>query len=47
MSPSICHHSQFDTNGDGQISTAELREAMKKLLGQQVLGESVPMSVHQ
>ncbi|XP_034565816.1 LOW QUALITY PROTEIN: calcium-binding protein 1b [Notolabrus celidotus] len=25
-----------DTNGDGQISTAELREAMKKLLGQQV-----------
>ena len=27
---------QFDTNGDGQISTAELREAMKKLLGQQV-----------
>lgn len=28
--------SQFDTNGDGQISTAELREAMKKLLGQQV-----------
>ncbi len=29
--------SQFDTNGDGQISTAELREAMKKLLGQQVL----------
>lgn len=28
--------SQFDTNGDGMISTAELREAMKKLLGQQV-----------
>lgn len=27
---------QFDTNGDGMISTAELREAMKKLLGQQV-----------
>ncbi|XP_045922698.1 calcium-binding protein 1b isoform X1 [Micropterus dolomieu] len=27
---------EFDTNGDGQISTAELREAMKKLLGQQV-----------
>uniref|UniRef100_A0A671SEE1 Calcium binding protein 1b n=1 Tax=Sinocyclocheilus anshuiensis TaxID=1608454 RepID=A0A671SEE1_9TELE len=23
---------EFDTNGDGQISTAELREAMKKLL---------------
>lgn len=29
-------NTQFDTNGDGQISTAELREAMKKLLGQQV-----------
>ncbi|MFT7796847.1 calcium-binding protein 1-like [Arapaima gigas] len=27
---------EFDTNGDGTISTAELREAMKKLLGQQV-----------
>ncbi|XP_072311529.1 calcium-binding protein 1b isoform X3 [Eucyclogobius newberryi] len=27
---------EFDTNGDGMISTAELREAMKKLLGQQV-----------
>uniref|UniRef100_A0A8C9VZ23 Calcium binding protein 1 n=1 Tax=Scleropages formosus TaxID=113540 RepID=A0A8C9VZ23_SCLFO len=27
---------EFDTNGDGAISTAELREAMKKLLGQQV-----------
>lgn len=27
---------QFDTNGDGEISTNELREAMKKLLGQQV-----------
>ncbi|XP_077442089.1 calcium-binding protein 1b isoform X1 [Vanacampus margaritifer] len=27
---------EFDANGDGQISTAELREAMKKLLGQQV-----------
>uniref|UniRef100_W5MMR0 Calcium binding protein 2a n=1 Tax=Lepisosteus oculatus TaxID=7918 RepID=W5MMR0_LEPOC len=27
---------QFDSNGDGQISTAELREAMKKLLGQQL-----------
>lgn len=32
----VFSHSQFDTNGDGQISTAELREAMKKLLGQQV-----------
>ncbi|RXM93053.1 Calcium-binding protein 1 [Acipenser ruthenus] len=27
---------KFDTNGDGEISTAELREAMRKLLGQQV-----------
>lgn len=27
---------QFDTNGDGEISTNELREAMRKLLGQQV-----------
>ncbi|TRY65607.1 hypothetical protein DNTS_015212 [Danionella cerebrum] len=26
----------FDTNGDGEISTGELREAMRKLLGQQV-----------
>ncbi|RMC05971.1 hypothetical protein DUI87_17516 [Hirundo rustica rustica] len=29
-------HREFDTNGDGEISTSELREAMKKLLGQQV-----------
>lgn len=28
--------SQFDTNGDGEISTSELREAMRKLLGHQV-----------
>ncbi|XP_030041864.1 calcium-binding protein 2 [Microcaecilia unicolor] len=27
---------EFDSNGDGCISTAELREAMKKLLGQQL-----------
>ncbi|XP_078083083.1 calcium-binding protein 4-like isoform X1 [Mustelus asterias] len=27
---------EFDTNGDGEISTMELREAMKKLLGQQI-----------
>lgn len=28
--------SQFDSNGDGQISLAELREAMKKLMGEQL-----------
>ncbi|TSM12569.1 Glycerol-3-phosphate acyltransferase 4 [Bagarius yarrelli] len=27
---------EFDSNGDGKISSSELREAMKKLLGQQV-----------
>uniref|UniRef100_A0A8C5PGS6 EF-hand domain-containing protein n=1 Tax=Leptobrachium leishanense TaxID=445787 RepID=A0A8C5PGS6_9ANUR len=27
---------EFDTNGDGRISTRELREAMRKLLGQQL-----------
>ncbi|KAF5900693.1 calcium-binding protein 2-like isoform X2, partial [Clarias magur] len=27
---------EFDSNGDGQISLAELREAMKKLMGQQL-----------
>lgn len=27
---------EFDTNGDGAISISELREAMRKLLGQQV-----------
>ncbi|XP_036792210.1 calcium-binding protein 1-like [Oncorhynchus mykiss] len=27
---------EFDTNGDGAISTSELREAMRTLLGQQV-----------
>uniref|UniRef100_A0A3B3VLT8 Calcium binding protein 1b n=1 Tax=Poecilia latipinna TaxID=48699 RepID=A0A3B3VLT8_9TELE len=35
---------EFDTNGDGQISTAELREAMKKLLGQQVRSRSERLS---
>ena len=29
-------NTQFDTNGDGAISLSELREAMRKLLGQQV-----------
>ncbi|XP_045886832.1 calcium-binding protein 2-like [Micropterus dolomieu] len=27
---------EFDSNGDGQISLSELREAMKKLMGEQV-----------
>ncbi|TSV81507.1 Calcium-binding protein 1 [Bagarius yarrelli] len=27
---------QFDSNGDGQISISELREAMKKLMGEQL-----------
>ncbi|KAF7710208.1 hypothetical protein HF521_009080 [Silurus meridionalis] len=27
---------EFDSNGDGQISLAELRDAMKKLMGQQL-----------
>lgn len=27
---------QFDSNGDGQISITELREAMKKLMGEQL-----------
>lgn len=27
---------QFDSDGDGQISLAELREAMKKLMGEQL-----------
>lgn len=34
MFSAVC--SQFDTNGDGAISTSELRDAMRKLLGQQV-----------
>lgn len=29
-------NTQFDTNGDGAISISELRDAMRKLLGQQV-----------
>ncbi|NXU53760.1 CABP2 protein, partial [Turnix velox] len=32
---------EFDTNGDGQISMAELREAMRKLLGQQLNSREV------
>lgn len=36
MKHSPFHTPQFDTNGDGEISTSELREAMRKLLGHQV-----------
>ncbi|KAM4031605.1 calcium-binding protein 2 isoform 2-T2 [Anomaloglossus baeobatrachus] len=32
---------EFDSNGDGRISTRELREAMKKLLGQQLAPREV------
>lgn len=32
----IQHVSQFDSDGDGQISLGELREAMKKLMGEQL-----------
>uniref|UniRef100_H3B5M3 Calcium binding protein 2a n=1 Tax=Latimeria chalumnae TaxID=7897 RepID=H3B5M3_LATCH len=32
---------EFDSNGDGKISTSELREAMKKLLGQQLNAREV------
>lgn len=33
--------SQFDSNGDGQISLTELREAMKKLMGEQVTNREI------
>ncbi|CAH2219538.1 calcium-binding 2 [Pelobates cultripes] len=32
---------EFDANGDGRISTRELREAMRKLLGQQLAPREV------
>lgn len=32
---------QFDSNGDGQISLNELREAMKKLMGEQVTNREI------
>uniref|UniRef100_A0A3Q0SMC2 Calcium binding protein 1a n=1 Tax=Amphilophus citrinellus TaxID=61819 RepID=A0A3Q0SMC2_AMPCI len=35
---------EFDTNGDGAISTSELRDAMRKLLGQQVIAAAVSRS---
>uniref|UniRef100_A0A671R8L1 Calcium binding protein 2b n=1 Tax=Sinocyclocheilus anshuiensis TaxID=1608454 RepID=A0A671R8L1_9TELE len=34
--PSCKHYFAFDSNGDGQISIIELREAMKKLMGEQL-----------
>lgn len=33
FSSNLC---QFDSDGDGQISLGELREAMKKLMGEQL-----------
>uniref|UniRef100_A0A3Q4G3Z2 Calcium binding protein 1 n=1 Tax=Neolamprologus brichardi TaxID=32507 RepID=A0A3Q4G3Z2_NEOBR len=35
---------EFDTNGDGAISTSELRDAMRKLLGQQVRFSSAQLN---
>ncbi|KAM9377460.1 calcium-binding protein 2 isoform 1-T1 [Pholidichthys leucotaenia] len=32
---------EFDSNGDGQISLPELREAMKKLMGEQVTNREI------
>uniref|UniRef100_A0A4W5NC84 Calcium binding protein 2b n=1 Tax=Hucho hucho TaxID=62062 RepID=A0A4W5NC84_9TELE len=32
---------EFDTNGDGQISIMELREAMKKLMGEQLTNREI------
>ncbi|XP_060935444.1 calcium-binding protein 2 [Limanda limanda] len=32
---------EFDSNGDGQISLLELREAMKKLMGEQVTNREI------
>ncbi|XP_042274681.1 calcium-binding protein 2-like isoform X2 [Thunnus maccoyii] len=32
---------EFDSNGDGQISITELREAMKKLMGEQVTNREI------
>ncbi|KAM3612286.1 uncharacterized protein V6R79_006280 [Siganus canaliculatus] len=32
---------EFDSNGDGQISLTELREAMKKLMGEQVTNREI------
>ncbi|XP_042349676.1 calcium-binding protein 2-like [Plectropomus leopardus] len=32
---------EFDANGDGQISLTELREAMKKLMGEQVTNREI------
>lgn len=37
----LFHCIQFDFNGDGQISLTELREAMKKLMGEQVTNKEI------
>ncbi|XP_076003824.1 calcium-binding protein 2a isoform X1 [Genypterus blacodes] len=37
---------EFDSNGDGQISLGELREAMKKLMGQQLNHHEIDEILH-
>ncbi|KAI7801730.1 calcium-binding protein 2 isoform X2 [Triplophysa rosa] len=37
---------EFDSNGDGQISATELREAMKKLMGQQLNPRDIDDILH-
>ena len=32
---------QFDSNGDGQINITELRDAMKKLMGEQLTNREI------
>ncbi len=37
---------QFDSNGDGQISITELKEAMKKLMGEQLKAKDIDDILH-